>query len=85
MTQTLQYILIAVAAIIVLVIVLKLFKVGFKTIFKIAINAAIGVGAIFLLNLIPNVAIPITWWTALVSGIFGVPGVIVLLILSFFI
>ncbi len=85
MPQTLQYILIAVAAIIVLVIVLKLFKVGFKTILKIAINAAIGVGAIFLLNLIPNVAIPITWWTALVSGIFGVPGVIVLLILSFFI
>ncbi len=85
MPQTLQYILIAVAAIIVLVIVLKLFKVGFKTIFKIAINAAIGVGAIFLLNLIPNVAIPITWWTALVSGFFGVPGVIVLLILSFFI
>ena len=84
MPQTLQYILIAVAAIIVLAIVLKLFKVGFKTILKIAINAAIGVGAIFLLNFIPGVAIPVTWWTALVSGIFGVPGVIVLLILSFF-
>ncbi len=85
MPQTLQYILIAAAAIIVLIIVLKLFKVSIKTILKVAINAAIGVAAIFLLNLIPNVAIPINWWTALISGIFGVPGVIVLLILSFFI
>ena len=85
MPQTLQYILIAAAAIIVLIIVLKLFKVSIKTILKVAINAAIGVAAIFLLNLIPNVAIPINWWTALISGIFGVPGVIVLLLLSFFI
>ena len=85
MPQTLQYILIAAAAIIVLIIVLKLFKVSIKTILKVAISAAIGVAAIFLLNLIPNVAIPINWWTALISGIFGVPGVIVLLILSFFI
>ena len=85
MPQTLQYILIAAAAIIVLIIVLKLFKVSIKTILKVAINAAIGVAAIFLLNLIQNVAIPINWWTALISGIFGVPGVIVLLILSFFI
>ena len=85
MPQTLQYILIAAAAIIVLIIVLKLFKVSIKTILKVAINAAIGVAAIFLLNLIPNVAISINWWTALITGIFGVPGVIVLLILSFFI
>ena len=42
-----------------------------------------GIALIFLLNLIPNVAIPVNWWTALVSGIFGVPGVIVLLILNF--
>lgn len=85
MTETLQYILIAVVAFAALVILLKLFKVGFKTILKLAINAAIGIGAIFLLNLIPGVAIPVTWWTALVSGLFGVPGVIVMLIISLFI
>ena len=84
MPQTLQYILIALAALVVLCILLKLFKVTFKTILKVAINAAVGVGAIFLLNLIPGVAIPVEWWTALVAGIFGVPGVAVLVIVSFF-
>ena len=51
MPTILQYILIALAAIVVLCIVLKLFKVTFKTILKIAINAVIGVALIFLLNL----------------------------------
>ena len=45
---------------------------------------AILIGAIFLLNLIPGVAIPVTWWSALVTGIFGIPGAIGLLVLSFF-
>ena len=84
MPQTLQYILIAVAAIVLLAIVLKLFKVTFKTILKLVLNAAVGVGLIFLLNLIPGVAIPVAWWTALIAGIFGVPGVIVLLVVGFF-
>ena len=83
MPETVQYILIALAAFIALIVVLKLFKVSFKTIVKVAINAAVGIALIFLLNLIPNVAIPVNWWTALVSGFFGVPGVIVLLILNF--
>ncbi len=78
MSEILQFIIVAVIAVAVLAIVLKLFKFGFKTIL-------IGIGAIFLLNLIPSVAIPVNWWTALITGIFGMPGVIVVLILSFFI
>ena len=57
MPTILQYILIALAAIVVLCIVLKLFKVTFKTILKIAINAVIGVALIFLLNFIPGVIV----------------------------
>lgn len=83
MPETVQYILIALAAFIALIVVLKLFKVSFRTIVKVAVNAAVGIALIFLLNLIPNVAIPVNWWTALISGFFGVPGVIVLLILNF--
>lgn len=83
--EILQYILIAVAAIIVVAIVLKLLKFGFKTIIKFVINAAIGIGVIFLLNLIPGVEIPIVWWTGLLSGLFGVPGAVIALIISFFI
>ena len=80
----LQTILVGIAAIIVLAIVLKLLKFSIKTILKFAINAAIGIALIFLLILIPAVEIPLTWWTGLVSSLFGIPGVIVLLILSFF-
>ena len=76
MPEVLQYILIGIAAVVVLAIVLKLFKFGFKTILKFVINAAIGIGAIFLF---------VVWWTALITGIFGIPGVIVVLIISFFI
>lgn len=83
MSEILQFILVAVGAFVVLAILLKLFKVSVKTILKFAVNTAVGVGVIFLLNLIPEVAIPIVWWTALVCGLFGIPGVIVLLIFSF--
>ena len=83
--EILQYILIAVVAIVVVAIVLKLLKFGFKTIIKFVINAAIGIGVIFLLNLIPGVEIPIVWWTGLLSGLFGVPGAVIALIISFFI
>ena len=41
----------------------------------------VGIAVIFLLNLIPGVAIPLTWWTGLISGLFGIPGVIVLLVI----
>ncbi len=83
MSEILQFLLIAVGAFLVLAILLKLFKVSVKTILKFAVNTAVGVGVIFLLNLIPGVAIPIVWWTALVCGLFGIPGVLVLLIFSF--
>ena len=83
--EILQYILIAVAAIVVVAIVLKLLKFGFRTIIKFVVNAAIGIGVIFLLNLIPGVEIPIVWWTGLLSGLFGVPGAVIALIISFFI
>ena len=83
--EILQYILIAVAAIVVVAIVLKLLKFGFRTIIKFVVNAAIGIGVIFLLNLIPGVEIPIVWWTGVLSGLFGVPGAVIALIISFFI
>ncbi len=84
MPEILQYILIAIVAVLVLMLVLKLLKFSFKTILKFIINAAIGIGIIFLLNLIPGVEIPIVWWTGLLSGLFGIPGAVIALIISFF-
>lgn len=82
MSQTVQYILVFAAVIVLLLIGLKLFKATFKTIITIIINAVIGGLAIWLLNFIPAVDIPLVWWTALLAGIFGVPAVIVMLIIS---
>ena len=84
MPEILQYSLIAIVAVLVLMLVLKLLKFSFKTILKFAINAAIGIAIIFLLNLIPGVEIPIVWWTGLLSGLFGIPGAVIALIISFF-
>ena len=83
--EILQTLLVGAAAIVLIALVLKLLKVSIKGILGFIVNAAVGIALIFLLNMIPGVAIPVTWWTALVSGLFGVPGVIVMLIISFFI
>lgn len=84
MPQIVQYALIALAALALLTLVLFLLKVGFKTILKFIVNAALGIGAIFLFNLIPGVSVPVVWWTGLLSGLFGIPGAVASLIISFF-
>ncbi len=72
-------------ALVVLLIILKLLKFSLKTIIKIAINTLIGLVVVYLLNLIPGVDIPLEWWSGLIVGVFGIPGAIVLLIISFII
>ena len=70
------------AVVVVLFVVLKLLKVSFKIIWKILVNAAVGGLVLFLLNLIPELNLPINWLTAICTGIFGLPAVVVILIIS---
>ena len=84
MSEIVQYVLVFAAVLALILIGLKLFKVTLKTILTVAINAIIGGAAIWLLNLIPAVNIPLTWWTAIPVGIFGIPAVLVLLIIGLF-
>ena len=79
--EILQTLLVGAAAIVLIALVLKLLKVSIKGILGFIVNAVVGIALIFLLNMIPSVAIPLTWWTGLVSGLFGIPGVVVLLII----
>lgn len=79
--EILQTLLVGATAIVLIALVLKLLKVSIKGILGFIVNAAVGIALIFLLNMIPGVAIPLTWWTGLVSGLFGIPGVVVLLII----
>lgn len=79
----LQYILTALIIIFVIALILKLLKVSVKLIFSFLGNAIIGFIVIFLLNLIPNVNIAYDWLNGIIVGLFGVPGAIIALILSF--
>ena len=79
-----QGILIILGVILILWLVLKLFKVSFKIIWKLLINALIGGVVLYLLNLIPGISMPINWLTTILTGIFGVPAVLVIFIVSLF-
>ena len=79
-----QSALIIIGVILLLFVVLKLFKVSFKIIWKLLLNAMIGGVVLWLLNLIPGVDMPINWLTTIATGIFGIPAVVVIFIVSFF-
>ena len=79
-----QGILIILGVILILWLVLKLFKVSFKVIWILLINALIGGVVLYLLYLIPGISMPINWLTTILTGIFGVPAVIVIFIVSLF-
>ena len=65
-------------------VLLKLFKVSFKIIWKLLVNALIGGLVLFVLNFIPGVNMPINWLTTILTGLFGVPAVLVIFIISLF-
>ena len=66
----------------VLLIVFKMFKVTVKILWKILINGIIGAVIFYKLLGIDFFHIPITWPSALVAGVLGIPGVILLLLLK---
>lgn len=64
----------------------KLLLVPIKIIWRLAINALVGGIALFLLNIIGGfigLHIQINIITALITGIFGVPGIVMILILQY--
>ncbi len=66
-------------------LICKLLKVSLKIIWKLVVNALIGALILVVFNLIGGLfglVVPITFLSALVAGVFGVPGVIVLALLS---
>lgn len=70
-------------------LVFKILGWSIKIFFKLLINALIGGVMLFIFNYVfagilnlSAFSIEINWITALVTGIFGIPGVIVLLIIG---
>lgn len=74
--------------VIIFIIIGKIFVVPFKRIIKLIINSVFGGIAIYVINLIgANMGfhIGLNWWTILCTGFLGIPGVILVIILKFFI
>ena len=73
-----------IGAIIALIIIVKVLAWPVKKIFKLAINAVIGVVLLFIFNSFGaawlGFVIPINWITALIVGMLGIPGFIGVLI-----
>ena len=79
-----QGILVILGVILAAWVLLKLFKVSFKIIWKLLVNALIGGLVLFVLNFIPGVNMPINWLTTILTGLFGVPAVLGIFIVSLF-
>jgi len=66
-------------------LLLKILKGPMKLAFKLLIHAVFGFVFLFIFNFFGawvDLSIPITWLNAIVTGVFGIPGVVVLLILQ---
>lgn len=63
----------------------KIFIFPLKKIFKLIINSIMGGILIYIINIVGNnfnFHIGLNWWTILCSGILGVPGVILIVVLK---
>lgn len=76
-------ILISIAVIAVIFIVLKLLKSGVKKLLGFILNALIGCVILYAFSLIPGVEFSVVWWHALVTGLFGIPAAIIIIVAYF--
>ena len=77
-----NYLVLVIAALVVIAIAKFVLHLSIGKIIGLAINAIIGFVVLYVLNLTGLVSIPLNIVTALVAGIFGLPGVILLIILT---
>ena len=74
---------VAIAIAVVFIVAKFLLHLGLKTIIGLVINSVIGYVVLYLINLTGIVSIPLNIVTCLVAGFLGIPGVIILVVLSF--
>lgn len=67
----------------VLILILKLIALPFKIIFKVLINVILGGVVLFGLGTLGIITVTLTWWMAAIVGILGIPGAIIVAIISF--
>lgn len=67
-----------------LIVVLKIISLPFKIIIKFIINSILGGVILFVLSYF-GFGVTINWWTVVLTGLFGLPGLGISLIIAFFI
>jgi len=72
----------AVIIILILIIVGSIIRWGIRIIWYLLVNAILGIIILTVANLIPGVEVPIDWITVLISAIAGIPGALVVILLS---
>lgn len=80
-----HYLEIIIIAAVVLLVAKFLLKVNTKSLISLLINILLGIIVIWLVNMFGSslgIAIPLNFITALVVGILGLPGVIILILLN---
>ena len=80
-----HYLQIIIVAAIVLLLAKFIFKVNTKRLVELIINILLGIVVIWLINKFGGslgISIPLNFITALVVGILGIPGVIILVLLN---
>lgn len=77
-----NYLMILGIALVVILLCKFLFHVDGSKLVGLIVNAVIGFAILWLINYTGLVSIPINIITALIVGIFGLPGVVVLIILA---
>ena len=68
----------------IMILIFKLFKFKTKTIITLLINILVGGVVLYFINYIPGISIAIDIWKALAVGAFGLPAVIVILVLELY-
>ena len=82
MSQTLTDILVVIAAVFLVWLVIRLFRRPIRWILKLLLNTAIGFAALFLLNFF-GITLGLNWINALVIGVAGFPGLVLLLLIKY--
>jgi inhibitor of the pro-sigma K processing machinery len=84
--HTLLIITLAVAGILMFGILFKIIKTPIKWALKLLINSLIGFVALFIINFIGDpigLELGINWLNAIVIGILGMPGVVLLILIKY--
>lgn len=74
-------------ALLAIFIILKILSAPFKLIIKLVINGLIGGAIIYVINWIGagfNFALPLEWWSAILVGLLGIPGAVILVLIQLF-